>query len=199
MSSTKNTKKSKTVDEMMPIPEPKEAPTNLTTSGHVEDHPDWKQFIEIVKMTGTLTKEVEELDMDEKAQLDVGFHQWLKAGKIKPTMPELSKGIVEYPIDIWIGKNRAKVWFWFDTNLSVRKGVKRGVEEKGGRIVKYLEEFTVDKMQDLIKQREELCPVEQPRHQYIMINTHPHLIDETDLLKPFDEVFAMIRSGRSSA
>lgn len=160
--------------------------------GHLEDNPDFKEFLEICKMTGQLTQEYGQLSLEDKKSIEVGFHQWIKAEKPKPTMPELPKAKIEYPIDVWIAKSKGKTFVFYDTNL----GKKHWVEENRGRYIKFDTEATSDVITKLLQEREELCPLEQPRHQYVMIGTQVHLIqDETDILKPYDELVQIARKG----
>lgn len=169
--------------------------TKQETYAHVEEDPDFEEFVQIARMTGTIAQDYQTLGLEDKKKFEVGFHQWKKAGKPKPAMPELSKGVVEYPIDIWIAKAKGKIWYYYDTNL----GHKLGVKEDNGRMSEYAFEYTVDKMTELMKEREELCPVEQNRNQYVVINAQVHVISEEDLLKPYDKLVELIKTGKITA
>ena len=193
---TKSTETAITVDAKSPPPEIEDAkPIAVSTFKHVEDYPEFPDFIQISKITGTLTKDFQDLTVVEKKQFEVGFHQWLKAGKPKPTMPEIPKSIIAAPVDIWRARFRQKEFFYYDTTA----GSKIGVEESNGRIINYTEEYSVEKIKKLLDERDKITELQQPVHYYIIFDGNPHTIQPEDLLKPFDQVVEELKTGRIAA
>lgn len=166
--------------------------TPVTTSPHAEDHPDFAEFVQICKMTGTMGEEYQNLSAEDKAKFDVGFRQWLKLGKPKPTMPELPKAKVAGVVDLWRVRARQQEWIYYDTTA----GKKEGVEQKNGKIVKYTIPYTTTKVQELLKEREQVTDIDQPVHCYIVFDGKPHTIQEEDMLKPFDQVVKNLKTGQ---
>lgn len=167
----------------------------VKTQENVEDvkkTAEWKEFITLCKVTGQLPGEFEDLVLEKQKEFEVGFNQWIKAGKPKPSMPELPKEAIASPVDIWIVKHKSKIWYYYDDTM----GKKHGVKEILGKIVGYEFEFDQAKVKQLIAERDELTPLSQIRSQYIVFDNRVHPIHEDDLLRDFDQVQADVRQGK---
>lgn len=158
----------------------------------VKKTPEWKEFVNLCQVTGMLPGNFEDLDLEKQKEFEVGFNQWMKAGQPKPKMPEIPKAAIASPVDIWMVKHKSKTWYYYDDT----EGHKHGVKEILGKIVGYTLEWNKSEITDLLEERDNLTPIQQIRSQYIVFDNRVHPIHEEDLLRPFDDVMADVRSGK---
>jgi len=155
-------------------------------------NPEVIEFIKIGEMVGTLKKPFAEFDLMEQKQFQTSFKQWEKAGKPKPTMPEIKAEQIAAPVCLFKVKQQGKTMMFCDKS----DGTTEGIEKQGGKVIKYTIPFDEEKAKTWLKEQEELNPPSQHTSCYIKTDGQTYIIHASDYLKDFDEIAEAIKSGK---
>ena len=165
--------------------------TEMTDAEKTEEI-EFNEFMEIQKVIGNLRVQYPDLTPLEQTTFKASFEQWKQAGKPKPTFQNLPKVILSVPVDIFRIKSKGKEWIFWDTTDGKHPGIITGANEK---VTGYDVEYNTEKLESLLKEREELLSPDQNRNCYMELNSKRHIIHQEDMLKPYDEVATKLKEG----
>lgn len=180
-------KGSQSMEEQIENEKPKKIVTKNDSFESFLETAEVIEFIKLQELTGSLAKPFDQFDLMEQKAFRSLFHQWTKAGKPKPKMPEIKAEQVDAPVCLFRRKQRGQEMTYWDTT----SGKVEGRDADG----KYTIPYTKELAEKLLDEQEKLNPPTQNTSCYIVLENKPVQIHTTDFLKDFDHLAEDVKNG----
>ncbi len=170
-------------------------PTSLVTEmsdAEKTEEKKFNEFMEIQRVIGNVRVQFPDLTPLEQTTFKESFKQWVAAGEPKPSFQNLPKVVLSVPVDIFRIKSKGKEWIHWDTTDGKHPGIIVGANQK---ITGHDVEYSIEKLQSLFKERDELLSPDQNRNCYMELNSKRYVIHQEDMLKPYDDVATKLKEG----